>query len=397
LNRGKNDVTHEVLPALRPTPTTRFGVCAGRDAQESPMTRSPVRQRAAAGAAALGLAVTASALALAQTTGSASSHREASLTLANPLIDNVDTYAFVSPDEADSVTLIATWQPFQDPSGGPNFFPWGADGYRYSIHVDNDGDAVPNQTYRFTFSNVDQRTGETFLYANGPVESLDDENLLFKQTYDLERVEAGGGTTLLLDDQPVAPSHVGEATMPDYEALRDEAVIPIGGTEAGTAGGVSFVGQTDDPFFLDIRVFDLLYGGDLSEVGNNSTSGFNVNTAALQMPIANLTRGGDNSGIIGVWATTEQQTMDLATGAPSGDFVQVSRLGAPLVNEVVLPIGLKNAFNNLQPRNDASVMAAVERVRDPEVPKLIEAIYDIPAPPPPARTWSPPSSPASRA
>jgi hypothetical protein len=341
------------------------------------MTRSSAHRgrRAAAGATALAVAVTGSALVLAPTTGTASSHREAPLTLASPLIDNTDVYAFVSPDKPDTVTLISNWQGFQDPSGGPNFFPWGAEGYRYNIKVDNDGDAVPDQTYRFTFNNIDERTGETFLYTNGPVNSFEDPTLLFKQTYDLNLVDAGGNATLLLDDQPVAPSHVGEASMPDYEALRDEAVTPIGG-----GGGVAFVGQADDPFFLDIRVFDLLYGGDLSETGNNSLSGFNVNTIALQVPIANLAEGGDDSGIVGAWATTDQQSMSLATGEPSGDFVQVSRLGAPLVNEVVLPIGLKNAFNNLEPVNDASVMAAVNRVRDPEVPKLLEQIYDIPAP-----------------
>ena len=346
------------------------------------MTRPSVHRgrRAVASATALGLAVTGGALVLAPGAGTASSHREAPLTLASPLIDNTDVYAFVSPDKPDTATLISNWQGFQDPSGGPNFFPWGAEGYRYNIMVDNNGDAVPDQTYRYTFTNIDKRTGETFLYNNGPVTSFEDPTLLFKQTYTLEQVAADGTATTLLADQPVAPSNVGEASMPDYNALRDEAVTAIGGTPDGGAGGVSFVGQADDPFFLDIRIFDLLYGGDLSEVGNNSLSGMNVNSIALQMPIDNFTKGGDDSGIIGVWSTTEQQTMDLATGAASGEFVQVSRLGAPLVNEVVLPIGLKNAYNNLPPVKDATVMPVVERVTDPEVPKLIEKIYDIPAP-----------------
>ncbi len=341
----------------------------------------PTMRRAGAGFVALALlAAGAGGLGLGPSTAGASSHREAPLTAANPLIDNTDTYAFVSPDKPDTVTLIADWQGFQDPSGGPNFFPWGADGYRYNIKVDNNGDAVPDHTYRFTFTNIDKRTGQTFLYNNGPVTSFEDPTLLFKQTYTLEDVDASGKASTLLKDQPVAPSNVGTASMPDYKKLRDEAVTPIGGTGNDTAGGTAFVGQADDPFFLDIRIFDLLYGGDLSEVDNDSLSGMNVNTIALQMPIANLTRGGDDSGIIGVWATSEQQRLDLATGSASGDFVQVSRLGAPLVNEAVLPIGLKNAFNNLQPVNDASVMAAVDRVSDPEIPKLIEKIYDIPAP-----------------
>ena len=332
-------------------------------------------RRAGACVAAAALAAAGTGLALAPSTGSASSHREAPLTAANPLIDNTDIYAFVSPDKPDTATLIANFQPFQDPSGGPNFYPFGADGYRYNIKVDNNGDAKPDFTFRFTFKNIDKRTDQTFLYNNGPVTSFDDPTLLFKQTYTLEQVDAAGKATMLLKDARVAPSHVGDASMPDYKKLRDEAVTPL-----PDGAGTAFAGQADDPFFLDIRVFDLLYGGDLSETGNNSLSGFNVNTVALQVPIANLAKGGDDSGIIGAWATTDQRNLDLATGAPSGDFVQVSRLGAPLVNEVVLPIGLKNAFNNLTPDKDRTVMAAVARVEDPEVPKLLEKIYKIPAP-----------------
>jgi hypothetical protein len=342
------------------------------------MSRSTKPRRALRAAALLTAAATAtagSALLLSPGAGQASSHREAPLTAANPLIDNTDVYAFVSPDKPDTATLIANWTPFQVPAGGPNFYPWGADGYRYNIKIDNNGDAKPDQTYRFTFTNVDKRTNETFLYNNGPVMSFDDPTLLFKQTYDLELVDAAGKATLLLDDQKVAPSHVGDASMPDYKKLRDEAVTPIGG-----GGGTVFVGQADDPFFIDIRVFDLLYGGDLSETGQDVLAGYNVNTIAMQVPIANLAKGGDASGIVGAWSTTDQQTLDLATGKASGEFVQVSRLSAPLVNEVVLPIGLKDAFNNLTPDKDATVMAAVDRVKDPEVPKLLEKIYKLKAP-----------------
>ncbi|MDQ3503067.1 MAG: DUF4331 domain-containing protein, partial [Actinomycetota bacterium] len=128
--------------------------------------------------------------------------------------------------------------------------------------------------------------------------------------------------------------------------------------------------------------FDLLYGGDLSEVGNDTLTNYNVNAIALQVPIAEVTEGGDGSGIIGVWSTTDQQTMTLSAGKadPTGDFVQVSRLGMPLVNEVVVPAGLKDAFNSLPPEMDATVQAVVDKVNDPEVPKLIEKIYKIPAP-----------------
>ncbi len=306
---------------------------------------------------------------------SASSHREAPLTAANPLIDNTDTYAFVSPDKPDTTTLIANWIPFEDPSGGPNFYPFGADGYRYNIKVDNNGDAKPDITYRWTFTNDDKRTG-TFLYNNGPVNSLDDATLLFKQTYTLVAIDKDGKETTLVDAGKVAPSNIGKASMPDYASLRDQALSPT------SDGGTSFVGQADDPFFLDLRVFDLLYGADLSEAGNDTLTGYNTNSIALQVPTSSLTAGGDDSGIIGVWSTTDQQTLTLSPGkaTPGGDFVQVSRLGAPLVNEVVLPAELKDAFNSLTPDQDATVQAAVDRVNDPEVPKLIEAIYKLPAP-----------------
>ncbi len=325
---------------------------------------------------AAGLAVTGTGLALGPGTGTASSHREAPLTAANPLSDNVDTYSFVSPDKPDTVTLIATWIPFQEPAGGPNFYPWGANGYRYNIKVDTNGDAKPDITYRWTFSNVDARGTNTFLYNNGAVNSFDDPTLLFKQTYKLEKIGLDGASETLVDGAKVAPSRVGDASMPNYGALRDEALVPT------SDGGRSFAGQSDDPFFLDLRVFDLLYGGDLSEVGNNTTAGYNVNALALQVPISEVTEGGDGSGIIGVWSTTDQQTLTLSAGKaePTGDFVQVSRLGMPLVNEVVVPAGLKDAFNSLPPEMDATVQAVVDKVNDPEVPKLIEAIYKIPAP-----------------
>jgi hypothetical protein len=327
---------------------------------------------------AVGATVVTTSLGLVLSPGvsSASSHREAPLTAASPLIDNTDTYAFVSPDSPDTTTLAANWIPFEDPSGGPNFYPFGAEGYRYQIHVDNNGDAKADKTFRWTFTNDDKRGGNTFLYNNGPVTSLDDATLLFKQTYKLEEIDGAGKATTLIDAGKVAPSNIGAASMPDYASLRNEAINDT------SNGGKSFAGQADDSFFLDLRVFDLLYGTNLKEAGSDSLSGFNVNTLALQLPTSALTEGGDKSGIIGVWSTTEQQSLTLSAGksTPTGDFVQVSRLGSPLVNEVVLPANLKDAFNSLTPDMDHTVKPAVDRVNDPEVPKLIEKIYGIPAP-----------------
>ena len=339
-------------------------------------SRSRRRRQGLALLTASATALTGSALLLGPGSGSASSHREAPQTLRDPLTDNTDVYAFVSPDKANTTTLIANFQPFQDPSGGPNFYPFeDGDSARYEINVDNDGDAKADITYRWTFTTNDKRGTDTFLYNNGPVESLDDENLLFRQSYTLERI-AGDESTELVSAAPVAPSFVGDASIPDYSLLREQAISDLAG------GGKAYAGQADDPFFLDIRIFDLLYGGDLSETGVDSLDGKNVNTLAIQVPTKDLTAKGDP--VVGVWSTASRKSMSTintdGTREASGDFVQISRLGNPLVNEVVIPAGLKDAFNSLQPENDASVQPAVDRVNDPEVPKLIESIYGIPAP-----------------
>lgn len=360
------------------------------------VSRGTRRGLGAAGALAVAAAGVA---ALAPSVGTASSHREAPLVAGDPLVDNTDTYAFVSPDDPDTVTLIANWIPFQEPSGGPNFYPWAeADEARYNIKVDTDGDAVPDITYRWEFTTQDDRgavdyplAGQpqgdpdadgSFIYNNGVVESFDSAALLFKQTYTLTAIDAGGTETVLFDGEPVAPSHVGDASMPNYQALRDEAVVAGSGASAGMT---SFVGQAEDPFFLDLRVFDLLYGGDLSEVGNDTLARYNVNSVALQVPIASLGLGSDP--VIGVWSTTDRASITTraadGSAAASGPFVQVSRLGNPLVNEVVIPANLKDAFNALAPEDDASVDAAVNKVLNPEVPYLLNAVYglDIPQTP----------------
>ncbi|MDQ3273637.1 MAG: DUF4331 domain-containing protein, partial [Actinomycetota bacterium] len=231
--------------------------------------------------AASAVAVGGSATLLAAEIGSASSHREAPLIANDPKADNTDVYAFVSPDSPDTTTLIANWIPFEEPDGGPNFYPF-ADDAHYNIKIDNNGDAVEDITYRWTFDTQDLRGTDTFLYNNGPVTSLDDENLLFRQTYTLEEIR-GGKSEVLAEGVPVAPSNVGLASMPDYAALRSEAITPLDGGEQ------TFAGQADDSFFLDLRVFDLLYGGDLSEVGVDTLAGYNVNTIAFQVPSADIT------------------------------------------------------------------------------------------------------------
>ncbi|WP_049576182.1 DUF4331 domain-containing protein [Nonomuraea sp. SBT364] len=312
-------------------------------------------------------ALTASSFALLRTdSGTASSHREAPAIAGDPRNDNTDVYAFVSPDKADTVTLLANWIPFQEPQGGPNFYTFDTKS-RYNIKIDNNGDAKPDITYQWTFRDQDRRGNDTFLYNNGPVTSLDDPNLLYRQRYTLKRITPDGTRTLVANGV-VAPSNAGPASMPDYGTLRAQSITNVPG------GGKTFAGQSDEAFFLDLRVFDLLYGGNLSEVGQDTTKGYNVNTLGLQVPAEDLALKGDarRNPVIGVWSTTDKFS--------PGGHVQVSRLGNPLVNELVSPAGLKDAFNALPPAKDADVPALVKRVTDPEVARLLESVYGIKAP-----------------
>ncbi|MFE3878630.1 DUF4331 domain-containing protein [Kitasatospora sp. NPDC059146] len=310
-------------------------------------------------------------------TGNASSHREAPLIAADPQVDNTDVYAFTSPDNPDTVTLIANWLPFQEPNGGPNFYPW-ADGAHYDVNIDSQGTGKPDITYRWTFHTDDQRGTNTFLYNNGVVNNLTDPTLLFRQYYTLQELRPGCEPVTLVEHGQVAPSDTGKASMPDYGRLRNQATVQLPG------GGQTVATQAADPFFLDLRVFDLLYGGNLSEVGQNTLAGYNVNTVALQIPKSRLAFKGDpgRNPVIGVWSSTEKQTLKLSPGKadPTGRHVQVSRLGNPLVNEVVVPAGLKDTFNSLPPSQDHNQPALVNKVLNPEVPQLVQAIYGIPAP-----------------
>jgi len=333
---------------------------------------------AMASVAALGVGLMAG---LGPNPGVASSHREAPLVSADPQVDGTDLYAFVSPDKPDTVTLISNWIPFEEPAGGPNFYAF-SDKALYDINIDNDGDARPDIIYRWKFSNH-YRSKNTFLYNTGQVTSLDDPDLNFYQTYDLTKIRVGVGTRTLVDDAIVAPSDVGKASMPDYDDLFDQAIH-----RAGCPSCKTWSGQADDPFFLDLRVFDLVYGAQITgspclfrEACDDTLAGFNMNAFALQVPKTALTKGGDGSGIVGIWTTAQRRSVRLQMGDGSqqfmGDFVQVSRLGMPLVNEVVIPVGKKDRFNGSKPRNDGQFASYV---LDPEVPHVVNAIYGLPVP-----------------
>jgi hypothetical protein len=168
--------------------------------------------------------------------------------------------------------------------------------------------------------------------------------------------------------------------MPNYAALRNEAIKSIDG------GGKTFAGQADDPFFLDLRVFDLLYGANLKEAGSDTLDGYNVNTIGLQVAKDDLAAKGNakDNPVIGVWSTTLRKGASVFSSAEgaatAGGFVQVSRLGNPLVNEVVVPLKFKDAFNGLTPDKDHTIAPVVDKVLKPILPALIEGIYKVPAP-----------------
>src|SRR5262245_41256389 len=307
--------------------------------------------------------------------GHASSHREAPLLAGDPLVDSTDVYAFVSPDRPDTVTLISNWIPFEEPAGGPNFYKF-EDGTWYDINVDNDGDAQPDYIYRWVFRSQ-VRSGNTFLYNTGPVTALDDPDLNVLQTYTLQVIYKG---TVEATDGPIRVryNNVGDTSTQSFfgSCTCVEAFTHPGGFGAG----LTFSGQPDDPFFLDLRVFNLLYGANLSQAGRDTLRGFNVHTTAVQVPKAALRRG-STSPIIGVWTTASRQATRVynadGTQTNTGAFVQVSRLGMPLVNEVVIPLAQKDRFSASLPVNDAQFLPFVQTS---EVANLLQLIYGVRAP-----------------
>jgi hypothetical protein len=301
--------------------------------------------------------------------GRASSHREAPLISSDPQADHTDVYAFVSPDAPDTVTMIASFNPFEDPAGGPNFFRFG-DNVLYEIKIDNNGDGVEDITYQFRFTSQVSNPN-TFLYATGPITSLDAATRNMYQTYTVTRIESGR-TVFTAGPMRTMYDNIGPASTPNYGG-NGSGIYEFRQADGGV--GRVFAGQTDDPFFLDLRVFDLLYGGNLSEAGTDSLAGFNVHSIAIQVPKNSLKAG---SPIIGIWSTASRPaTTTRAAGSETstGSFVQVSRLGMPLVNEVIIPVGQKDRWNGAGPTSDGAGFRA--NYTDPEVPKLLQLVYGI--------------------
>lgn len=334
----------------------------------------------------------------------ASSHREAPLISKDAFADNTDTYVFISPENNENIVLVASWIPFEGPEGGPNYWEWDDNVY-YDIYVDVDGDATAEVTYTVSSKVVLNNAG-TFLYNTGPIDSPSDnadwvrQQFITVTEYFEPGVQPSGSRavnahiTPLVANQPTAPANIGSKSTPNYVAnLEKPALFNY---TAGNGDKIKvFAGQSDDPFFVDLQVFDLLTLRGQKDTGyttgNNiavdSLSGFNVHTLVVEVPINRLRRNGEN--VLGVWAGSRRKAMTAVSGAQATamDFRQVSRLGMPLVNEVVIPMAAKDIFNTLKPSQDLGAYRDAptnailqEAVEDPEIGNLLCTIYQVPMP-----------------
>jgi len=338
----------------------------------------------------------------------ASSHREAPLIVADPLADNTDTYAFRStePGRSGFVTLIANWIPFQEPSGGPHFYKFD-DTVLYEIYIDNTGDGVEDITYQFRFKtrfvNGDSALGmaapnQAFAGTGGIeplITSLDDPDYNEPQTYSVTRIDRHTGKSgkVLASGLIMPPSNIGERTTPNYEAALAQPAI-----YALPNGGRVFAGQRDEGFYIDVGgVFDTLKLRSITTDGGvDSTAGYNVSTIAIEVPIQELTRSGavpsgptSADAVIGVWAVSSRQKISVLRSAfdddgdeplTVGPYQQVSRLGSPLVNELIIPLKLKDRFNASTPAGDSQF---AQFVTNPQLAQLLSAVFGISIPPAP--------------
>jgi hypothetical protein len=322
-----------------------------------------------------------------------SSHREAPEISKDPVADSTDVYAFVSPDLPSTVTLIANYVPLQAPDGGPNFYEFGND-VLYEIHVDNDGDGLADVTYQFQFTSVITNPN-TFLYNTGPIRRLNDPNWNRRQTYTVTRVDAAGASQVIASGVPCPPCNIGPLSTPDYLELVNQAT-----THLAPRTNV-FAGQRAEGFYVDLgAIFDLgdlrpfeqahnmfgLMNTGLGQMANgvNSTAGVNVHSIAIQVPISDLTANGtrpksvtDPAAVIGVWTTASRQKVRMFENSPganfnSGPFVQVSRLGNPLFNEVLVPLAAKDYWNSQPPAGDSQFASLVA---NPELAGLLPVLY----------------------
>ncbi len=352
----------------------------------------------------------------------ASSHREAPGIAKMPKVDNTDTYAFRSyePGKEATVTIIANVQPDQSPGSGPNYFVLDPNAL-YEIHIDSDGDAKEDVTYSFKFNNTLQggtgialpvggKTTPIALRAAGPISKDADPNLNEIENYTITQItgdsrsgtranvtnSSGGGTNFT---KPL--DNVGGKTVPQYAAYAKQFVYNVAIPNC-TGGGRVFVGQREEAFAINLGpTFDLVnyvpiegdsapfagdgkgFPGGITQSRNNDdlVGKRNVTSIEMEIPIACLT--GSGNGVIGVWATTSLPQAVVRDPSPTyaaptldgGAYVQVSRLGMPLVNELVIGLKDKNLFNAVKPTADA---ALADYVTNPSFPALLNALFLAP-------------------
>jgi hypothetical protein len=305
----------------------------------------------------------------------ASSHAEAPLISEDPRADNTDLYAFVSPDRPDTVTIVANYIPLEPPASGPNF-PSFDDDVLYSLKVDNDGDGSEDVSYDFRFSTRTRNPG-TFLYNTGPITSLDDPDWNRPQTYDLT-IDPSKGKPTTFENLSTPPDNIGPRSTPNYPALASAAVHSVGD------GIKVFAGQRDDPFFVDLgSVFDLAGLRPFNPfhviplpaaAGRDAVARFNTHSIVLQVPTAQLVK--IPSTTIGVYASASRPKVSVlrknGQRKAHGPWVQVSRLGEPLINEVIIPLGQKDFWNRSEPEDDAQFAS---RYTSPELAGLVNFLY----------------------
>jgi hypothetical protein len=334
-----------------------------------------------------------------------SSHREAPESSKDPTADSTDVYAFVSPDAPTTVTLIANYIPFESPDGGPNFYEFGAD-VLYAINIDNDGDGLPNISYQFKFTTTDTPAADLyFLYNTAPITAPTGaetgyQNWSRPQTYTLTRVDYVKGkapkSTTLGTDLLVPPCNIGPASTANYAADLVPPAIHQNLSAGGHTVTQAFAGQRAEGFYVDLgAVFDLgtLRGFEEANahspfksaaMGVNSTDRVNVHSLALQIPITELTASGmvpasstSPGAVIGVWTTASRQKVRVYGGhkgetVSTGPYVQVSRLGNPLVNELLIPLAQKDLFNSSAPVDDKQFVTSFS---NPGLAQLLPALY----------------------
>jgi hypothetical protein len=261
---------------------------------------------------------------------SASSHREAPLVSQDPTADNTDLYAFVSPDKPSTATIISNWIPGEDPAAGPNYYTFSPSA-RYDIYADKNGDGKPDVAWYFRFKNLPSQ----FFLGNT------------QQSYTITKV-VNGKSSVVGHGLMTPPDNIGPRSTPNYDALAAK------GVHALADGSTVFAGQRDDPFFGDVgAIFDLVAireGTGATGGGKDFLAGYAVHSIALQLPKSQLDNGSNH--VVGIWSATDRQKVTVHDGRARTSWVQVSRLGNPLINEVVIPTDLKDHWNATSPAQD---------------------------------------------